>query len=211
MDGLLPAKESGHTKRRILETAIDLFSQNGYSAVSVRELTKHVGIKESAMYNHFKTKDEILESIYEIFTNKSESNGLPAPEKLEMILADTELETFLKQGFDQFKQTIANPLLTKIWRILNIEQYRDPRAREIVLKYIYKDTIDFLTAAFGYLQKQGKIKSGFAPDILAVEYQYPLFAVMTEYLLLKFDGKDTSDLEQKVQGHIQYFTEYVKS
>ncbi|WP_158299281.1 TetR/AcrR family transcriptional regulator [Paenibacillus antri] len=211
MDQLFPAKESGNTKRRILEAAIDLFSLNGYSAVSVREITKQVGIKESAMYNHFKTKDDILDSIYRLFTSMSEGNGLPDEAQLKAILEHTDLETFLKQGFEIYKRTIENPLLVKIWRILNIEQYRDPRARDIILTYIYKGTIDFLEAAFALLQEQRKMNDEYSPKVLAIEYQYPIFSMMTEYLLLTFDGKETDELEDRVRSHIQYFTKYVKN
>jgi AcrR family transcriptional regulator len=207
---LFPAKESGQTKRRILETAIDMFSKNGYSAVSVREITKHVGIKESALYNHYKTKDEILESIYSLFTSMREGNGFPNAEQLEAMLKQTDAETFLKQGFEQFVSTIENPLLTQIWRILNIEQYRDQRAREIILTHIYKGTIDFLERAFEILQREKKIQDSFSARTLAIEYQYPIFAMMTEYMLLKFDDKDTSELEARVEEHIRYFTGSVK-
>ncbi|MCK8487054.1 TetR/AcrR family transcriptional regulator [Paenibacillus sp. MBLB2552] len=210
METMFPSRETGQTKRRILEVAIELFSRNGYSGVSVREITKHVGIKESALYNHFKTKDEILQSIYQLFTNASEGNSLPTPEQLESILQHMDLDDFLRQGFEQFKGTIENPLLTQIWRILNIEQYRDQRAREVILTYIYKGTIDFLESAFQLLQQQKKIKDAYSPRMLAVEYQYPIFAMMTEYLLLKFDNKETDELQQRVEGHIQYFSDYVK-
>lgn len=211
MDLLPPKKESGQTKRRILETSIDLFSQNGFTAVSVREITKQVGIKESALYNHFKTKDDILKAIYEVFTNRSEGNGFPAPEQLRAMLENTELDTFLKQGFEQYKRTVENPLLVKIWRILNMEQYRDVRARDIILTCMYKGTIDFLELAFSILQEQGKIKKEEHPAVLAVEYQYPIFAMMTEYLLLTHNHAGTDELEIKVAKHIEYFSKHVKN
>jgi len=207
---LLPAKEIAQTKKRILEVAIDLFSQNGYSAVSVREITKHVGIKESALYNHFKTKEQILETIYQIFKNAVEESALPKIEQLEYILQHTELEVFLQQGFEQFTRTVENPTLTKIWRILNIEQYRDQRAREIILTHIYERTIHFLEIAFRLLQENKKIKDHYSPKLLAIEYQYPIFSIMTEFLLLTFDNKETKELEQRVIQHIQYFTDNVK-
>jgi AcrR family transcriptional regulator len=207
---LLPTKEIAQTKRRILEVAIDLFSQNGYSAVSVREITKAVGIKESALYNHFKTKEQILETIYQIFKNAVEENALPRIEQLEIILKSMDLEVFLQQGFEQFKRTVENPTLTKMWRILNIEQYRDQRAREIILTYIYQRTINFLEIAFRVLQENKKIKEQYSPKLLAIEYQYPIFTIMTEYLLLTFDNKETKELEQKVKQHIQFFTDNVK-
>jgi AcrR family transcriptional regulator len=209
MENLFPVKDSISTKQKILEAAIDLFSQNGFSAVSIREITKYVGIKESALYNHYKTKDEMLETIYTIFRNEQKQRSLPPVAMLDKILETVTPEAFLMQGFLNFKQTINNPLLVKIWRILNIEQFRDQRAREIILNDIYKGTIDFLEAAFKIMIKKGQIKN-LDPRTLALEYQYPIFTVMTEYLLLKFDNRDTADLEQRVEQHIQYFIQNVK-
>lgn len=205
MENLFPVKDSISTKQKIVETAIDLFSQNGYTAVSIREITKFVGIKESAFYNHFKSKNDMLETIYMIFRNEQKKlRTFPPIKKLNDILDAMTPEAFLMQGFTNFKDTINNPLLVKIWRILNIEQFRDPRAREIILTDIYKSTIDFLEAAFGILIQKGQIKN-FDPRMLAFEYQYPIFSMMTEYLLLIFDNQDTRDLEQRVERHVHYF------
>lgn len=209
MDYLFPTKVWGTTKWKIIEVAIDLFSQNGFSAVSVREITKRVGIKESALYNHFKTKDEILETIYSIFQAQQQQHPFPTREKLAGILKTTTPEIFLMQGWMIFKQTVENPLLIKIWRILNIEQYRDYRARKIILEQIYKGTLDFLECAFELFISNGHIKP-YNPRTLAMEYQYPIFTAMTEYLLLSFDKQDTSNLERQISNHIHYFLEHVK-
>ena len=209
MESLFPVKESISTKQKILEAAIDLFSQNGFSAVSVREITKQVGIKESALYNHYKTKDEILETIYTLF-QMEQQKSLPPVEQLEGILKAVSPKDFLLQGFKSFKHAVSNPLMVKLWRILNIEQYRDSRAREMIIELTYKGTIAFLERAFQILIEQNKIKP-LEPRLLAYEYQYPIFAAMTEYLLLKLDDADTNELEQRVESHIQYFIQNVSN
>jgi len=53
------------TKRRILEVARDLFSQNGFDATTVRQIATHAGLTDAALYYHFKNKREILEAIWE--------------------------------------------------------------------------------------------------------------------------------------------------
>ncbi|WP_248924640.1 TetR/AcrR family transcriptional regulator [Paenibacillus hamazuiensis] len=209
MDHLFPVKDTASTKRKIFETAIDLFSRHGYSAVSVRHITKQVGIKESALYNHFKTKDDLLEAIYSVFRTELRQKGLPPVEKLDEILQQMTPEQFLIWGFETFKQSVQDPLAAKIWRILNIEQFRDQRARMIILDDIYKGTIDFLEAAFKILIQKGAIR-GHDPRQLAFEYQYPLFSVMTEYLLLKHDVRDTAELEKRIEDHIRYFISGIK-
>ena len=47
------------TKERILATALELFSQNGYDGTNVREIAASLGLVKSALYRHFSSKEEI--------------------------------------------------------------------------------------------------------------------------------------------------------
>ena len=51
------------TKNKILEVSIDLFSKYGYDGVSIRQIAGEVGIRESSIYNHYRNKQAILNSI----------------------------------------------------------------------------------------------------------------------------------------------------
>lgn len=48
------------TLRRIYETALLLFGERGYHAVSVRDITKGVGVQASSLYAHVKSKQQLL-------------------------------------------------------------------------------------------------------------------------------------------------------
>jgi len=48
------------TKKHIMETAAELFKEKGYAATSVRELAQRVGLEASSLYNHIKSKEQIL-------------------------------------------------------------------------------------------------------------------------------------------------------
>jgi AcrR family transcriptional regulator len=52
-----------NTKERILNISLELFSKHGFSGVSVRDIAKKVGVRESALYKHFKNKQDIFDSI----------------------------------------------------------------------------------------------------------------------------------------------------
>ncbi|MBU1927907.1 TetR/AcrR family transcriptional regulator, partial [bacterium] len=45
------------TKEKIINSSKRLFSEHGYKATSVRKIATDVGIRESALYNHFKNKE----------------------------------------------------------------------------------------------------------------------------------------------------------
>lgn len=61
------------TKERILETSIEMFSESGYSDVSIRDIAGTVGIKESSIYYHFKSKQDILDTLVRKYEEKIQS------------------------------------------------------------------------------------------------------------------------------------------
>lgn len=54
-----PQKEVDAVKNRILDTALELISRNGYEGFSIRKLGPLLGIAPKTVYNYFKNKDEI--------------------------------------------------------------------------------------------------------------------------------------------------------
>jgi AcrR family transcriptional regulator len=199
--------EVNKTKAKIIDTAIELFSLKGFSAVSVRDITREVGIKESSMYNHFRSKDELLETIFHLFRMET-AKIMPPMDSLDRILADMSPEAFLKRGFQNFKEHIGDPAMEKIWRIMYMEQYRNALARDIYLHDIVGRTIDFLEIVFAKYIAMKRVKP-FDPRILAVNYQYPLFTIIPQYIMLRLDQKETGDLEKSITGHIEFFIRLV--
>ncbi len=51
------------TKEKIIEEAIELFYEHGFTKASTRQLVGKVGMTSSAIYNHFSNKEEILFNI----------------------------------------------------------------------------------------------------------------------------------------------------
>ena len=55
------------TKLKLFTTAVTLFSQRGYTNVSMRDIATEIGIKAASLYNHFSSKNDILEHIYRFY------------------------------------------------------------------------------------------------------------------------------------------------
>jgi AcrR family transcriptional regulator len=55
-------KEQQDTRSRIQEVALELFTEQGYEATSLREIADRLGVTKAALYYHFKTKDDIVTS-----------------------------------------------------------------------------------------------------------------------------------------------------
>ncbi|MFJ6568594.1 TetR/AcrR family transcriptional regulator [Streptomyces sp. NPDC091292] len=58
----------GNTRQRIQDVALDLFSEQGYEKTSLREIAEHLQVTKAALYYHFKTKEDILLSLFEDLT-----------------------------------------------------------------------------------------------------------------------------------------------
>lgn len=58
-------KRRSDTRERIRETALRLFTNQGYEQTSLREIAEELGVTKAALYYHFKSKEEILASMVE--------------------------------------------------------------------------------------------------------------------------------------------------
>ncbi|HZM78450.1 MAG TPA: helix-turn-helix domain-containing protein [Candidatus Limnocylindrales bacterium] len=58
-----PAVRREDTRSRIQEIALELFTEKGYDATSLREISERLGVTKAALYYHFKSKEEIVESM----------------------------------------------------------------------------------------------------------------------------------------------------
>ena len=54
------------TRRRILESAYELFYRKGFGRVGVDEIAAFAGITKRSLYCHFKGKDELLASVLDL-------------------------------------------------------------------------------------------------------------------------------------------------
>ncbi|MCL1928244.1 MAG: TetR/AcrR family transcriptional regulator [Treponema sp.] len=100
-------KES--TKEKIFFSSIRLFSQIGYNEVTIRDIAKDVGIKSGSIYNHFKSKKEILDEIYEYYDEQWNKARPDIDKLLRMAETDPPAEVLMRMLFDwkpEIKETM---------------------------------------------------------------------------------------------------------
>ncbi|MBK7477018.1 MAG: TetR family transcriptional regulator [Haliscomenobacter sp.] len=80
-------------KQHILENAAVLFRDKGYSATSMRDLARSVGLQASSLYNHIESKEKLLQEIclanalkFLSMMEKVEAMDIPVAEKVEQLL-----------------------------------------------------------------------------------------------------------------------------
>jgi AcrR family transcriptional regulator len=53
------------TRARIQQIAVELFTEHGYEGTSLREIAERLGVTKAALYYHFKSKEDIIQSLVE--------------------------------------------------------------------------------------------------------------------------------------------------
>ena len=59
-------------KEEIIMATLKLASEQGLRAVSMSMIAKEVGIKKPSLYNHFKSKEELVYEMYQFLKNKAQ-------------------------------------------------------------------------------------------------------------------------------------------
>jgi len=70
-------KKSEQTRERILEAALKLFQQRGFSETTMRDIAKEAGVALGAAYYYFASKDAIVMAFYE----RAQLEWMPQAEK----------------------------------------------------------------------------------------------------------------------------------
>lgn len=55
------------TREQIRRVALELFAEQGYEKTSLREIAERLEVTKAALYYHFKTKEDIVASLFEDF------------------------------------------------------------------------------------------------------------------------------------------------
>jgi AcrR family transcriptional regulator len=97
------AKGDGHLRRaEILHAAERIFVSDGYQGATIRKIADEVGVSSTALYMHFRDKDEILREICEgaigvLLASNTEISGRPIDPVLRV---RQMLEAYMRFGLE---------------------------------------------------------------------------------------------------------------
>ena len=199
------------TKEKIFDASIDLFSQKGFDAVTVREIAKEAGIREGSIYNHYKNKGAILDAIIDHFKCQLAEGSLPEEETYALM--EDGPEVFFEAGTKMFMKRINTAQIEKLWRLVSIETYHNEKIREFFNKELLEDPINSFENVFSIMIEKKMIKP-FNPRTLAYEYWSFTIYLIFEYFVLKYDENFDSCMDialEKINNHVKFMLEAIKN
>ncbi|CAA6801533.1 MAG: Transcriptional regulator, TetR family [uncultured Campylobacterales bacterium] len=193
------------TKEKIIHSSLALFSEFGYHATGVRKIAKDVGIRESAIYNHFKNKEDILTHIIDKYFDSTfllKDNINLNIDKPKSTLLDIAMS---------FKLLSYDKNSDKFFRFFIIEIMQNKNVRDKYLDNYLEKQINALSSLFFEMMQKGLIGSS-DPISLAWEFLSSLFFYRFQISVFNIDRFQSSNtIASSFEKHISIFWNSIKN
>ena len=192
-----------NTKEKILEEALKLFAQSGYMGTSMNDIASKLGVTKAALYKHYKSKQEILDSIIEKM-NELDMERIKQYEMPEGEMSKVIVE-YKETAFDKIKQFTKVQFLH--WteeefpccfrKMLTLEQYREPQMAQLYQNYLASGPLTYIEVLFS-----GMLEDAERARQMALDFYGPIFLLYSIY-----DGtNDKSQVIKLLDEHMDHFS-----
>lgn len=191
------------TKEKILKEALRLFAQNGYEAVSVRDISGALGMTQSALYKHYGSKRDIFDCIVERMeaedARRAESFAVPTESFSAAgdAYGSTKAEGLREYTLAQFDYWTRDEFAAPFRKMLTLEQYRSPEMSALYQQYLSGGIIGYLTDLFREMPEFSEQEA----ELSAVEFFAPLYMLMNLYDA----AEDKEQIRSLAEKHIYRF------
>ena len=186
------------TKERILNAALEMFSQKGYEGTNIRELSASLGLVKSGIYKHYESKEEIWNALLDrMIAYYGERFG--SPEHLPPV--PDSPEEFIAMTMRMADLTIHDEQIVKTRKVLTLEQFRDDRARDLATKHFLTGLTEMFTHIFAGMMDKGLLRRD-DPAMLAFVYATPISALIH---LCDREPEKTEDAIRRIEAFSRHF------
>ncbi|MGD9570043.1 MAG: TetR/AcrR family transcriptional regulator [Sedimentibacter sp.] len=134
-------QQANQTKKRIIDSAKELFVEKGYYNVTVDDIIKKANSSKGGFYTHFKTKEELIINMVpmvdQAYTKFSQSNK----EYENMI---DKISSFISYVFEMMEKDIGLEFISAIYssQIKDLTTQRFLLESDRVYYHVFKDLIE---------------------------------------------------------------------
>lgn len=186
------------TKERIVDEALTLFSLQGFKGTTVKNIADAVGIKDSSIYKHFKSKQEILDAIVDQMKSRMEelSGTLGIPQDIDedsvmTAYKDLSLQELQEISRKAFLFYLKDEFMSRFWRLSQMEQYQNREIYNIYRSIFFEQSIKYQTELFAEMIRQGAFREADL-EVVAVNFYAPIYFLLSKY-------QEESDVEEALR------------
>ena len=196
-------EQQKNTKNQILDASLKLFSEKSFHGASIRNIARAIEKRESSIYNHFKSKEDIFAQIILKFSNRNFGpiiltdkliNIIAKPDKFFVMLAENLLNFWNSDKERMFiKILLSKNNFDGILNNYSLENYLEDFRK--LCEFIFKEMI-----------KHKFIKKN-ELSVLSQEFISSLFLFQIEQIIGIKRDKPQKIL---VKNHVEFFWSAIK-
>lgn len=198
------------SREEIIQTALRLFAERGFEAVSTSMIAVELNITKGALYRHFDSKqaifDAIIQRMFELDARQAEENHVPAGtyEQDAEGYRHTALADLCRFTNEQFLFWTENEFARLFRRMITIGQFKTPEMGKLYQDVIGLGPVRYTVDMLGEMLQNGQLKEeavAFGLENVAVQ----LFAPLQLSLQFYDGGEDPIRLQANLRAMTRDF------
>ena len=188
-------------KEEILLVTLELAAENGLSNVSMAQIAEKIGIRKPSLYNHFKSKEEIIDAMYQYFRDKSKETLSLTDIDYGEFVKDKSMEEALQQSVSNYVNMNSGGKMFLFYKVIYSERAINPNAAKIMAEETRRMIIATKNLFYA-LQAHGKISLD-GVDMAATSFAMTIHSMMDYQFDCSCSGKPVS--QNMIQEFIKWF------
>jgi AcrR family transcriptional regulator len=192
-------RPSGGTRSALLDAALDAFAARGYAGASIREITRAVGVRESAFYAHFTGKRAIYDELF------AEAGPPVAARAIDAVSQDRPPREFLPRFATTIVDAFSTPRARKFAAMMMRDAFDSEAQGWHTLRASIDGVVALLVGRFEHWQAVGHIRTDVPAATLAFEFIAAI--VMTRFLYFNIAAGRAEGVRGRevVKRHVETF------
>lgn len=192
-------------REEIILAALELAAENGLSNVSMSQIAEKLGIRKPSLYNHFKSKEEIISAMYQYLRDRSKEQLSLSDIDYGEFVKDKSMEEALTCAVSNYGKICMENKMFTFYKVIYSERAVNSTAAEIMAEET-KRMISATKNLFYALRVHQKIHVDNI-DMASISFAMTIHALMDYQLDCSCCGKYFP--QDMTQDYIKWFcTEY---
>ena len=177
-------KETKNRRMEIITATLELAAERGLGTVSMQQIAEKVGITKASLYNHFSSRDEIVEAMYGILREASKTQMGSEGINYDSLSPDIPLKAILLESVNSYRKMVSDPRMFQFYKVIMSERSINSAAADIMVKET-RTMINATKTLFYALQVKG-IADFVNPDVAATSFAMTVHAILDHEFDLMF-------------------------
>jgi AcrR family transcriptional regulator len=190
--------EAQDTKAVLLQAAVALFAEKGYAGTSIRAIARAVGLSESVLYTHYRSKQAIFDAATELL----------GPASVASVLAHIDAGVTAQDPEPYLRQVCEDAIIA--WDTEQARTYmslvmREGLIHQQFLNNAIEGVIEMMAQRFAVWMEAGKVREDLGEP---ADLVYALMAPVIHTRMLGLHGAATQEQRTAARSRMRRHTEF---